>query len=155
MWNDNYHLGEALKQKCILDEIFAERGRMWINVLMVCLIFLNYFIQKQPSRGVLRKRCSENTQQIYRRTPMPKCDFMGGLLQICCIFSEHLFLRTRLDGCFCSYKNTWIVFQNNENYTVSSSEKRYCNATVLLQFRPWIGISLFTLNLLFMSQNSC
>ena len=31
--------------------------------------------QKQPSRDVLRKRCSENMQQIYRRTPMPKCDF--------------------------------------------------------------------------------
>ena len=31
--------------------------------------------QKQPSRGVLTKRCSENMQQIYRRTPMSKCDF--------------------------------------------------------------------------------
>ena len=31
--------------------------------------------QKEPSRGVLRKRCSENMQQIYRRTRMPKCDF--------------------------------------------------------------------------------
>ena len=31
--------------------------------------------QKQPPRGVLRKRCSKNMQQIYRRTPMPKCDF--------------------------------------------------------------------------------
>ena len=31
--------------------------------------------QKQPSRYVLRKSCSENIQQIYRRTPMPKCDF--------------------------------------------------------------------------------
>ena len=31
--------------------------------------------KKEPSRGVLRKRCSENLQQIYRRTPMPKCDF--------------------------------------------------------------------------------
>ena len=29
-------------------------------------------IQKQPSRGVLRKRCSGNMQQIYRRTLMPK-----------------------------------------------------------------------------------
>ena len=29
-------------------------------------------IPKQPSRGVLRKRCSENKQQIYRKTPMPK-----------------------------------------------------------------------------------
>ena len=27
--------------------------------------------QKQPFRGVLRKRCSENMQQIYRRTPFP------------------------------------------------------------------------------------
>ena len=28
----------------------------------------------QPSRGVSRKRYSENMQQIYRRTPMSKCD---------------------------------------------------------------------------------
>ena len=33
------------------------------------------FFQEQPSSGVLRKRFSENIQQIYRRTPMPKCDF--------------------------------------------------------------------------------
>ena len=32
-------------------------------------------IQEQPSSGVLRKKCSENMQQIYRRTSMPKCDF--------------------------------------------------------------------------------
>ena len=31
--------------------------------------------QMQPSIGVLKKRCSENMQHIYRRTPMPKCDF--------------------------------------------------------------------------------
>ena len=31
-------------------------------------------LQKQPSRGVLKKRCSENMQKIYRKTPMPKCD---------------------------------------------------------------------------------
>ena len=31
--------------------------------------------QKQPFRGVFIKRCSENMQQIYRRTPMLKCDF--------------------------------------------------------------------------------
>ena len=43
------------------------------------------YIPKRPG-GVLKKSCSENMQQIYRR--------------ICCIFSEHLFLRTPLDGCF-------------------------------------------------------
>ena len=32
-------------------------------------------VQKQPSRGVLMQRCSENMQQIYRRTSMPKYDF--------------------------------------------------------------------------------
>ena len=31
--------------------------------------------QKQPPRGILKRRCSENKQQIYRRAPMPKCDF--------------------------------------------------------------------------------
>ena len=54
-------------------------------------------------------------QQIYRRTPMPKCDFNKVALQlywnrisacvfscrqICCIFSEHLFLGTPQGGCF-------------------------------------------------------
>ena len=37
------------------------------------LLFLDF--QKQPPRGVPRKRCSKNMQQIYRRTPMPKYDF--------------------------------------------------------------------------------
>ena len=32
-------------------------------------------VQKQPSRSVLRKRWTENMQQIYRRTLSPKCDF--------------------------------------------------------------------------------
>ena len=31
--------------------------------------------QKQPSRGAPRERCSENMQQMYRRTPMAKCNF--------------------------------------------------------------------------------
>ena len=52
--------------------------------------------EKQPSRGVLRKRCSENIQQIYRRTPMPKCDYNKVAKQ----HLEHLFLRTLLEGCF-------------------------------------------------------
>ena len=37
--------------------------------------FQKLYSQKQSPRGVPRKRCSENMQQIYRRTPMPKCDF--------------------------------------------------------------------------------
>ena len=41
-------------------------------------------VQKQPSRGALKKKCSENTQQIYGRTDMPKCDFNKVALQIYC-----------------------------------------------------------------------
>ena len=62
----------------------------------------DFHLQKQPIRGVLIKRCSENMQQIYRRTPNLKHDFNKVALQIsllhgcspvnllCYIFSEHL-----------------------------------------------------------------
>ena len=39
-------------------------------------------IQKHPSKGILRKMCSENMQQIYRRAPIPKCDFNTVALQL-------------------------------------------------------------------------
>ena len=32
-------------------------------------------LQNQLSRDVFRKRCSENMQHFYRKTPMPKYDF--------------------------------------------------------------------------------
>ena len=32
-------------------------------------------IQKKSSRSVFKKRCSENMQQMYRRTPLSKCNF--------------------------------------------------------------------------------
>ena len=34
-----------------------------------------YYIRKQSPTGVLKKRCSGYMQQIYRRTPTPKCDY--------------------------------------------------------------------------------
>ena len=42
------------------------------------------YIQNQTYRAVLRKRCFENMQQIYRRTPKPKCDFN----KVACNFIE-------------------------------------------------------------------
>ena len=45
------------------------------NTLIAATNSLQKHLQKQPLRCVLQKRCSENIQQIYRRTPMPKCDF--------------------------------------------------------------------------------
>ena len=57
--------------------------------MFLCLFYVLEYIQKQPSGGVLKKRCSENMQQFYRR--------------IHCIFSEHLFLKTSLENCFSAY----------------------------------------------------
>ena len=33
------------------------------------------YIHKQPPKGVLKRMCSKNMQQIYRRPLMPNCDF--------------------------------------------------------------------------------
>ena len=95
--------------------------------------------QKQPSRGVVRKRCSENMQQVYRRTPMPKCDFNsnfveitlghGCSLQICCIFFEQFFLETPLSSCF------WNAKQINHIQRFSCShQKVLCQKGALINF---------------------
>ena len=79
-----------------------------------------------PDRGVSRKKCSENMRQIYRKTPMPKYDFNKVAKQLywnhisawvfsckfVCIFSEHLLLRTPLDGCFWIKLTILRVFVN-------------------------------------------
>ena len=49
---------------------------------------MSEYTEKQPHRSVLCNRCSENMQQIYRRTPMQKCDF-------------NKVAKQPLDGCFC------------------------------------------------------
>ena len=71
--------------------------------------------QKQPSKGDLRKVvlkiCSKFTEEYQNRkvisikllcfaTLLTPHFGMGDLLQICYIFSEHLFLRTTMEGCF-------------------------------------------------------
>ena len=52
--------------------------------------------QKQPCKCVLIRRYSENMQQIYRRTPMPKSDFneeMGHFWRPNFHFSKKIFLH--------------------------------------------------------------
>ena len=39
------------------------------------IVYFRLYFPKQPPRGVLSKRRSQNMQQIYRRTTMPKCGF--------------------------------------------------------------------------------
>ena len=92
--NDLLHLAESTNVGNFADD----------TTFYACHKDLNSFInrferRKQPSTSILIKRCPENIQQIYKRAPIPNMDV---LLQICCIFSEHLFLRTPLEGCFWS-----------------------------------------------------
>ena len=50
--------------------------------------------QKQPFRGVLEKRCSENVQQIYRRILMPKYDLNKVAKHRCFSVTFARFFRT-------------------------------------------------------------
>ena len=43
---------------------------------------MNIEIQKQPSRVVLKIRCSENIQQVYWRTPVSECDLQSNFIKI-------------------------------------------------------------------------
>ena len=59
-----------------------QKSKLWLTLLKKSQsTLLN--LQKQPSRGILKKRCSEKMQQIYSRTPMPKllCHFIEIALQ--------------------------------------------------------------------------
>ena len=59
----------------------VERVGRRVRITGKYLAFIVYF-QKQPSRGVLSKRCSENIQPNYRRIPMPKWHFNKVALQL-------------------------------------------------------------------------
>ena len=83
---------------------------------------------------------------------MPKCGFnkaveqskatllnshfgMGDLLSICCIFSEHVFLRTPADDCF------WFLLATCPNSSVDSFPYKYmsCLWSLIWSIRVWRG----------------
>ena len=61
--------------------ISGQTSNIFLNALKARFDLL-LCIQKQPSRDVLRRKCSGNMQQIYRRTPMSKYDFNKVALQL-------------------------------------------------------------------------
>ena len=103
--------------------------RDFLQILPKVIVnMLQYNSQKQPSIGVLMKRCSENMQHIYRRTLMPKRDFdkvAKQLLRICLILLEHLYLGTNMESCFSTQclkfydLHLWQVLRNNGNLSIS------------------------------------
>ena len=85
---------------------------LWQGCSPVNLLHISEHLFIRTALETHRKRCSEIMRQIYRRTPMLKCDFNKvdcnfieitlwqgcspvNLLQI----SEYLFIRTPLEGC--------------------------------------------------------
>ena len=66
-----------VRQFSVLEEILSKKTLSSMLIIISVRIFQpsKTKFQKQPPRGVLSKRCSKNMQQIYRRTPMAKCDF--------------------------------------------------------------------------------
>ena len=115
-------------------------------------------IQNQSSVAVLMKRCSKNMLQIYRRTHIPKCDFNKVVKQHCwnhtstwmfsckfgCTFSEHLFVRTPMDGCFwtssftCLFAVKFVKFLGNF-LTVCSYRVTYAFQS---EFTPYSCLSV-------------
>ena len=109
------------KTKIFQSTLKVENRTQYVNHQM------SNAVEKRSSSGVVKKRCSENKQQIYKRAPMAKCDFDKVTKQLywnhtsawvfsctfSCIFSEHLFLGTHLGSCFWQFKIRFI--QRNYN----------------------------------------
>ena len=75
---------------------------------------------------------------------MPKLDFnkveaillkshfgMGVLLQICCIFSEHLFSRTPQSGCFCISIVHGLKWAKAKLHSAKFLDKHMCRILIL------------------------
>ena len=107
------------------------------------ITFISSMNQKQPSRGVLKKACSENMQQIYRSPPMPKCHFSKVALQLywngICNFIEmalrHGWYPANLLHIFRTSfpKNTCRRLRLNEIFSLSLTHF----SPVLLISTPW------------------
>ena len=82
-------------------------------------------MQKQPARCVPRKRCSENMQQIYRRTPMPKRDFIEITLRHgrSPVILLHIF-RTPFPMNTSRWEVLKMILHNSRNKTTASSWTR-------------------------------
>ena len=139
---------------------YCHQWLLW-RVLWSC----SYVSQKQPSRGALRKRCSENMQQIYRRAPIPKCDFnkvakhlywnrkatllkshfgIAVFLYVCYICLEHLFIRTPQEECL------WVFFEVNHTVafcrlafqkTLTKFPKQGCWSVFAGKIQVWVSLS--------------
>ena len=92
--NNFIYLGSSISNvskdiKKRIDLALSSFGRIrksiWSNKNIVLKLKIRLYRSSHPE-VFLEKRCSENMQQIYRRTPVPKCDFNKVALQL---YSNH------------------------------------------------------------------
>ena len=69
-------------QPSIPSLLLQKRSSVFV-MLQKCHESFKTLLHKELSAGVLKKKCFENMPQIYRRTPMPKCDFNKFAKQLC------------------------------------------------------------------------
>ena len=114
------------------------------------------YIQRQPHRGFPRKRCSKKYSKFTGEHP---CRYRTSawLSPVnCCIFSEHFFLRTPLDGCFCiDFKSNltdiaskrYFKYQNHIHMLNNQmSRKHHCTFRISKQIQPVTMKTKITLN---------
>ena len=111
-------------------------------------------LSKQPLRGVHIKRYFENMQQIYRKTPMQKCDFNTAKHFECLNFSFWIRLSVRPrnpDTLFWFTKSVITKTSNDHkpsqtriNYqpmTINTSKRPKTTSKRLLSTRKWVQIT--------------
>ena len=102
--------GNIYKKKLWIS--FKENALLYQNRYIIdCETSITFFITLE-ALGVL-EICSK-----FTRNTLPKCNFNKFALQLywnhssaCCIFSEHLFLRTPLESWFCNFMDWKTVLQ--------------------------------------------
>ena len=120
-------------RSCLAQVILELKGKYWpissrleikssfLYQFCSAVILVVFFrrlpdFQKHPTRGVLRKRCSENMQQIYRKTPMPNW--------------SHWFMVTEFENCqvtrFESSSNLKIFFFWSNSLWSNLFERKSC-----------------------------
>ena len=77
--------------------IYLKGNRIFLNTHIVRRFKSIYLDdQNQSFRGVLKKKGSENMQQVYTRTPMPKCDFNKVALKYAANLHESTHAKVRI-----------------------------------------------------------
>ena len=120
----------------------------------MCIVINSFIHRKRPPGSVPWKRCSENMQQIYPCQNAISIKLLCNFIEIAlrhfeialghgcspvihCIFSEHLFNRTSLDGCFCID----AVFSNAikwaSDFHPQFSFQPYLSWHILVQIQQW------------------